>query len=161
MNRVSLTESGKVREGAERQSAGDLLRSMRINPVPADLIQEVEVPGSRKQLSGTNIFSFCPYCVQRSLRASGKWRGEVAPMQTVLYKRLYAIGGGQGRVAVEREYECTVCKVLGSGKRRRITERDFSAFYGDDAPRHEGQKFIDLSDARALERAGFAAAGLS
>jgi hypothetical protein len=97
-----------------------------------------------KELKGTKITDFCPYCRERVKRGRLDPKKELKPLLRVTYKELCEFvevetvdheviiksRSGEGTVQYTTQYECQICKDE-KHNRRVISEDDISEFYGN------------------------------
>lgn len=91
---------------------------------------------SRKRLSTSSPYNYCPRCAERTKRGEGEnWRASLNPLWSVTHKLLIDIGGGFAKPRFDTVFECDVCK-------KEITEQDYLDCRPD---RGNANKSIDLS----------------
>ncbi len=138
---------------SEVRSAGDIMRQAGIPAKPVDYITGKVI--SRKPLSGSTKYSYCPYCLGRAKLNGQDYKTVLRPLQSVTYKNLYRVdANGGAKILIETELECTACRER-DGHPKRITLDDFSKAYSEPY-REESGNFVDSNDIEELKKAGFA-----
>jgi len=113
---------------------------------------------SRRPLPANSKFSFCPYCVKRARARGDDYTAVCKPLWLVTYRRLFRTGRNEkgqltGRVYIEKEYHCPVCKEA-NNKPKVITAEDFESVYTMPSPQYDAKQDIPLTE-KDIRAAGF------
>lgn len=109
---------------------------------------------ARHSVTADNKYSYCPFCVRVARLKGQDYKSVCKPLWVVTYKRLYQMVENTGRVFIEKEYQCPVCKDA-KGNPRVITVEDFEKAYCEE---YKAQKEIKLNIPLTVEeirKAGF------